>query len=79
VLVAGEIGGVSGKCPDLSFSVRGFRIVTDRSTNYPGKGDCKDMKNGRLAGVEGLKQSDGSVRATTIAVQKGEHDDAIQQ
>jgi hypothetical protein len=79
VLVAGEVGGVSGRCPDVSFSVRGFRIVADGSTNYPGKADCKDVKNGRAAGIDGFKQSDGSVRAITIAVQKGDHDDAIQQ
>jgi len=56
-----------------------MRVVTSKSTNYYGKADCKDVKGGRLAAAEGIKQADGSVRASTVAVQKGEHDDAIEQ
>jgi hypothetical protein len=79
-VLAGEILSLSGKCPELTFTIRGQRIVTTKSTDYPGKGDCKDVKSGKGATVDGIRQTDGSVRASTVAVQKGEHDDdAIQQ
>jgi hypothetical protein len=60
---------VSGKCPDLTFSARGYTIVTDRSTGYK-ESECGDVRNGRDVSGSGVTQSNGTVRATKIAVDR---------
>jgi hypothetical protein len=63
------VTAVSGKCPDLTFTVSGSRVVTDKSTDYK-KSDCKDVRADRSVTVEGNRQPDGTVRATRIEVKK---------
>jgi hypothetical protein len=41
-------------------------IVANGSTDYPGKDECRDLRDGRTARVRGIGQADGSILATRI-------------
>jgi len=43
---SGTITGVSGGCPNVTFTVQGLTIVTDRSTDFT-KSKCDDLRRGR--------------------------------
>ena len=65
--VTGTIAGLSGACPNRSFTISGSAIVTNRDTDYHDKGTgCSDLGNGVSARVRGIGQADGSIRATRI-------------
>jgi hypothetical protein len=66
VTISGTVGALSGSCPNRSFSISGTIVVTDSSTEYPGRDDCRDVENGEHARVRGIGQADGSIRATRI-------------
>ena len=66
----GSVSNLSGRCPELTFKVRNYTVVTDKSTDYSKKSDCSDVKNGRDVNVAGVTQSNGAVRATKIGVDK---------
>jgi hypothetical protein len=63
--IEGSVGGLSGTCPSLSFSVNGFRITTNASTTFEGAA-CSALKSGNKVQVKGTTQSDGSVAATLV-------------
>jgi hypothetical protein len=63
------MSSVSGRCPDVSFSLQGHTVVADRGTDYK-KSDCGDVRGGRRANVNGLLQANGSVSATRIEVDR---------
>jgi hypothetical protein len=65
----GTISNLSGKCPDLTFKARSYTVVTDRSTDFK-KSDCGDVRNGRGVSGSGVMQSNGTVRATKIEVDR---------
>jgi hypothetical protein len=67
-VIDGSIGGLSGSCAtSLKFGINGYTIVTSATTKYEPEGtECKDLKNGMKAGVEGNRQTDGSVLATIV-------------
>jgi Viral BACON domain/Putative binding domain, N-terminal len=69
----GNIAGLSGSCPNLSFSVDGAPIVTDGSTNYPKKVKCGDVRNGQKATGEGDVQPNGTIKATKLEVSGDDH------
>jgi hypothetical protein len=75
VVLTGAILNPSGRCPDVTFTIRDTTVVADRSTDYR-KSDCGDVKDGRTASVEGVTIATGVVRATTIVVQKKEEKDS---
>ena len=66
VTFSGTITNLSGSCPNRSFSMSGMTIVANGGTNYPGKDECSDLRDGRAARVRGIGQADGSIRATRI-------------
>ncbi|MCX6552390.1 MAG: DUF5666 domain-containing protein [Acidobacteria bacterium] len=68
----GEIGGLSGTCPSLSFTLEGTTFRTNGSTQFIG-GTCEGVKSGEQAGAMGTPQDDGSVLA--VGVQLGEPPD----
>jgi hypothetical protein len=70
----GSVSNLSGRCPELTFKVRSYTVVTDRSTDYSKKSDCGDVKNGREVNVAGVIQSNGTVRATKIGVNRDDND-----
>jgi len=64
------VSNLSGRCPDLTFKARNYTVVTDKSTDYSKKSDCGDVRNGRDVSVSGVTQSNGTVRATKIGVDR---------
>lgn len=68
----GSASGVSGGCPNISFSLGGTLVVADGSTDYK-KGGCSDVRNGRDLKVDGV-QTGGTVKATQIQLGKGNDD-----
>jgi hypothetical protein len=70
-VIDGSLGGLKGMCPSISFGVNGYTVKADGDTEYlpdtPAPGlQCTDLKNGMKVGVEGGRQADGSVLATTV-------------
>ncbi len=65
---------VSGRCPDLRFMVQGTIVVTDRDTNFR-RGSCDHLSFGDRIEGRGFRESDGTVRATSIELKKKDDDD----
>jgi hypothetical protein len=63
--IEGSVGGLKGSCPSLTFGVNGYSIATNGSTTFSG-GACSSLKSGDKVTVDGVKQADGSVVATTV-------------
>ena len=66
VQVSGTVSGISGRCPDLRFTVSGYVVVTDKSTKFSDL-SCRDIKNGRRVSVDGTTDSIGTVHARRVA------------
>jgi hypothetical protein len=66
----GTIGTLSGGCPNVTFTVQGMTIVTDRSTDYT-KSKCSDLRRGRDVSGAGMTQSNGTIKATDLRVEGG--------
>jgi hypothetical protein len=73
-VIEGSLGGLKGTCPARTFGVNGYTVFTT-GTTPPGPSDtvyspssmtCEDLKNGMKVGVEGYRQADGTVKASTI-------------
>jgi len=63
--IQGSVGGLKGTCPSLTFGINGFSIATSTSTSFQG-GTCSALKNGSKVTVDGTKNADSSVAATTV-------------
>lgn len=63
--IQGAVGGLKGTCPSLTFGINGFSIATNASTAFQG-GTCAALKNGSNVTVDGTKNADGSVAATSV-------------
>jgi hypothetical protein len=66
---SGELSGVSGNCPNVSFGIDGKVVMTDSATDYS-KGKCEDLRRGKDVRGSGVVQPNGSVRATSIRFEK---------
>jgi hypothetical protein len=55
VSITGIVGGLTGVCPNLSFTLDGSPVVTSASTAYGGGGACADVKNGDKRSAGGTK------------------------
>lgn len=75
VVLTGVISDLSGRCPDVTFTIRDTTVVANRSTEYK-KSNCGDVKEGRTAAVDGVMIANGVVRAMTIVVDKKEETDS---
>ena len=65
----GSMGGKTGTCPTLSFSVSGYSIVTTGTgtpTVFEPTGSCASLSNGTKVLVKGTVQADLSVVATLV-------------
>ncbi len=58
------MGGVKGTCPSLTFSVNGYAVTTDGTTVFSPA--CTTFKSGTKATVEGIMQSNRSIKATSV-------------
>ena len=66
---AGEVLSVSGSCPNVTIVVNSLTIAVDQSTDFK-KSDCNDLRRGRDVVGVGLKEPNGSIKATDIRVGK---------
>jgi hypothetical protein len=69
--VSGAVSGLSGTCPALSFKAGGTAVTTSQATKF-GEGGCAEVANGVNARVNGVAQTDGSIQATHVFVDKGD-------
>jgi hypothetical protein len=65
----GSVGGKSGACPTLSFSVAGYSIATSLATTYPGGGSCAGLSNGNKVLVKGTFGAGLVVAASSVQKQ----------
>lgn len=65
VEIDGAVSGLSGSCPNLSFSVNGEHVFSDGSTQFR-EGHCKHVEEGRRVLVVGEREADNRVRAQRI-------------
>jgi len=65
VEIEGSVGGLKGTCPSVTFGINGYSIATNASTSFDGSA-CAALKNGDKVKVNGTRQSDGSVLATSV-------------
>jgi hypothetical protein len=64
--VNGKISGLSGSCPNLSFTISGTVVVVNGATEYRGKESCQNLQNGRNARVRGRVQANGTLLADRV-------------
>lgn len=67
----GTVSDVSGKCPNVQFSLDETTVQATRATRFSG-GGCKDVKNDAHVEVRG-SVSDAMVTADFISIKKGHH------
>jgi hypothetical protein len=75
VTVSGRIAGLSGSCPNRSFTINGSAIVTNGGTDYDRRRSCGDLANGVSVRVRGRGQADGTILARDINWNGGGDDD----
>ncbi len=63
--LADSISSLRGSCPALMFSLSGTEVTTDASTRFT-ELRCPQLTNGTTVTVQGYRQSDGSVKATSV-------------
>ncbi len=63
--IRGAISGLTGTCPNLSFSVGTQAVITDASTRFKDR-DCSGIRNGQPIEVHGIRQADGRVLARDL-------------
>jgi hypothetical protein len=68
VTLSGVISGSTGTCPAVTFTVQSTKVTTNSSTTFPSTTCADATKNGADVKVTGTKQSDGSVLATSVAL-----------
>jgi len=69
----GLVSGLSGTCPDLTFTVNGTTIVANASTIFE-DGSCSTVQNGTRVEIKGTRQSNGSVLATKVDIDEPDLD-----
>jgi uncharacterized protein DUF5666 len=63
--IRGAISGLTGACPNLSFSVGTQGVITDASTRFKDR-ECSGIRNGQSVEVHGIRQADGRVLARDV-------------
>lgn len=69
--VEGTIAGKGGTCPSISFTLGSTMVRTNAQTRFSG-GACSDAANGLKAEVSGTRQTDGSVTAASVQLERPE-------
>ena len=64
----GSIGGLSGACPSITFSVSGSTVSTSASTRFDDA--CGSLKNGERVEVRGIRQTNNVVAASRVEKKK---------
>jgi hypothetical protein len=60
---------VDGRCPDVKFEVKDYKVRTTSSTVYV-SGSCRDLKEDKQVTVRGTQESNRSIVATRIEFKK---------
>ena len=68
--IRGTVEGLTGSCPDLTFTLGGVVVHTGERTHFMG-GTCADVVNGATAGAAGEKAPDGSLHAKAVKLGDG--------
>jgi len=67
VKLDGTVSGLTGACPDRTFTVLGTTVVTNSATRFE-DGTCGTLQNGTRVQVKGTRQSNGSVLASHVDI-----------
>ncbi|HYS26172.1 MAG TPA: DUF5666 domain-containing protein [Vicinamibacterales bacterium] len=68
--VEGVVSASTGTCPAVTFMVRTTKVTTNSATSFR-DGTCADATaNGATVDVQGTKQTDGSILATRVQLEK---------
>jgi hypothetical protein len=65
VTVSGAVLTVTGRCPDLTFTILGNTVATNGDTKFDG-GKCGNVKVGHLVTVQGTPGSNGVIAADVV-------------
>jgi hypothetical protein len=66
VHIEGQVSGLSGACPAITFTLSGISVSTNSATVFAGLG-CGAVANGAPVNVRGIAQSNGSIMATLVS------------
>ena len=66
--IKGDVSGLSGTCPDITFTVSGLTVNANATTRYE-DGACAAVRNSVRVEVKGQRRADGSVLATRIELE----------
>ena len=69
IQASGRIDDVSGSCPSVSFTLKGYSVRTSSATQYA-RGNCKDLRDGRDIVLTAQVESGARVLATKIEIKK---------
>jgi hypothetical protein len=66
ITMVGEVSGLSGTCPALTFTLaNGTKVITNAATKFHVA--CAEIRNGDHVGIKATRQADGSVLALEVA------------
>ena len=68
VTLTGVISGSTGTCPTVTFTVQSTKVTVSSATTFPSTTCADATKNDANVIVTGTKQADGSVTATSVAL-----------
>jgi hypothetical protein len=66
IQLSGVVVGLQGSCPNLTFQLVGYVVLTDSKTDYAKKDSCGKVKTGIALTLKGSLRSDGTVHAEQI-------------
>lgn len=69
VTLSGRIDDVSGSCPAVRFTLRGWSAFVDAATEFR-SGNCKHLEDGREVSLQGEVQLGGDVYARVVEILK---------
>jgi hypothetical protein len=67
--LSGRVDDVSGTCPSLRFTLKGYVVQTTSLTAFA-KGPCKDVKDGKNVDVTGVLLDSRTVNASRVELNK---------
>ena len=67
--LSGTIDNVSGTCPALQFTLKGYVVQTSSATEFA-KGPCKDLRDGKNVAVTGVLVDSQTVNASRVEMKK---------
>lgn len=70
--VKGQVQGLSGTCPNLTFMIGDQDVATDPATRFD-DGACTDVANGRWVEVDGVVRDD-TLYARDVDLKDGTND-----